>query len=203
MDSWRTTHEALNITLKTMGYPTLSEEGFLKRPHTSLRESFPVVFKEQWKKAEEVYYDAYQNIHLSRLSVFPGAEELLNFLHKKGVFLAIISNKNGKFLRREVEHLQWIRYFKMVLGSYDLKYDKPASQVVDYALKESSILPGEEVWFVGDSDVDVECARNSRCFPVLIDKTVENQRVEDGMMRVQDCLSLWKILGSQTGIDKN
>ena len=29
-------------------------------------------------------------------------------------------------------------------------------------------LPGEEVWLVGDTAVDMECATNSGCVPVLL-----------------------------------
>jgi phosphoglycolate phosphatase-like HAD superfamily hydrolase len=37
-----------------------------------------------------------------------------------------------------------------------------------YALSHKAIRPGEHVWFVGDSGVDMMCANAARCFPVAI-----------------------------------
>jgi phosphoglycolate phosphatase len=36
------------------------------------------------------------------------------------------------------------------------------------ALAGSGIAPGRAVWFAGDADIDMECAANSGCIPVLI-----------------------------------
>jgi phosphoglycolate phosphatase len=35
-------------------------------------------------------------------------------------------------------------------------------------LEPSGIVPGETVWLVGDTGVDMECARNSGCVPVFL-----------------------------------
>ena len=47
--------------------------------------------------------------------------------------------------------------------------DKPACDPVHLALEGSGVVAGEEVWFVGDTSVDMECAINSGCVPVLLD----------------------------------
>ena len=36
------------------------------------------------------------------------------------------------------------------------------------ALEPSGVEPGEGVWLVGDTGVDMACARNSGCVPVLL-----------------------------------
>ena len=46
--------------------------------------------------------------------------------------------------------------------------DKPASEPVHLALAPSGVPAGAEVWFVGDTAVDMECAQNSGCVAVLL-----------------------------------
>jgi phosphoglycolate phosphatase len=71
-------------------------------------------------------------------------------------------------LRREVERLGWSELFRSVVGAGDAAADKPACEPVHLALSESGVLPGEQVWFVGDTAVDMECAENSGCIGVLL-----------------------------------
>jgi len=46
--------------------------------------------------------------------------------------------------------------------------DKPDAAPVTMALKPSGIAAGETVWLVGDTSIDMECARNSGCVPVFL-----------------------------------
>src|SRR5438105_4750479 len=46
--------------------------------------------------------------------------------------------------------------------------DKPDPAPVALALEPSGVEPGDAVWFVGDTGVDMECAYNSGCIPVLL-----------------------------------
>ncbi len=80
----------------------------------------------------------------------------------------MVCNKTGEYLRREVAHLGWDRYFRQVVGANDCARDKPAPDPVYRALEGSGIAAGPEVWFVGDTATDIECARNAGCVPVLL-----------------------------------
>ncbi|MGY9014341.1 MAG: HAD family hydrolase, partial [Rhodospirillales bacterium] len=41
---------------------------------------------------------------------------------------------------------------------------------VKLALNRSGVNEGSVIWFAGDSQVDLECAHNSNCVPILIRK---------------------------------
>ena len=86
----------------------------------------------------------------------------------QGIFLGIVSNKTGELLRREVARLGWSGYFGSIVGAGDAPADKPACEPVHLALASSGVPAGAEVWFVGDTAVDIECARNSGCVGVLL-----------------------------------
>ncbi|HEY1299515.1 MAG TPA: HAD-IA family hydrolase [Stellaceae bacterium] len=168
VDSWATIHEALNITMAAMSRPPWSLADTKERVRLSLRESFPYHFGERWEEAQVIYLEAFQAIHLDRLTALPGRGEMLTRLAETGVYLGVVSNKTGPILRREAERIGWSRFFGRVVGAGDAAADKPHAAPVALALEASGIDVGAEVWFVGDTGVDLECARNAGCVPILL-----------------------------------
>lgn len=168
VDSWTTIHEALNLVMTAMGKAAWTLAETKARVRLSLRESFPVHFGARWEEARDIYLDCFRAIHLERLSPLPGCGELLGQLAGESIFLGVVSNKTGALLRREADHLGWSRYFGKIVGAGDAEVDKPDAAPVRLALAPSGIGAGEAVWFVGDTGVDMECAGNSGCVPVLL-----------------------------------
>lgn len=168
VDSWATIHEALNLVMAAMGKPPWSLEETRRRVRLSLRESFPVHFGARWEEARDIYLDRFRAIHLDRLAALPGCGELLRGLAAEKIFLGVVSNKTGALLRREAEQLGWSSYFGRLVGAGDAAVDKPDAAPVRLALEPSGIAAEDGVWFVGDTGVDMECAVNSGCVPVLL-----------------------------------
>ncbi len=168
VNSWPMIHEALCETFRALNRQPWTLEETKQRVHLSLRDSFPDLFGDDWQRAMQLYYDAFERRHLSRLTPLPGAESLLQELHAKGIYTGLVSNKTGRYLRIEVEHLGWHGYFRRTVGAGDAARDKPAKDAVLMALEGSNIQPGIAVWFVGDSTADMEIAHNADCLPVLM-----------------------------------
>ena len=168
VDTWGVIHESMNITFKHMGRDQWTIEETKKNVRKALREAFPDLFGDRWEEARDIFYKRFHAIHLERLEIKTGASDLLEFLVKKQIFLGVVSNKSGNSLRSEVNYLGWNRYFRSLVGASDAARDKPAREPVDLALCSSEVNAGREVWFVGDTDVDIQCAHNSGCVPILI-----------------------------------
>jgi len=168
VDSWATIHEALNFLMRAMGKPEWSLVETRERVRLSLRDTFPLIFGERWEEAGGIYLGRFREIHLDRLSALPGRERMLRALAAQGIYLGVVSNKTGELLRREVARLGWSDFFGSIVGAGDAPADKPAPEPVHLALAPSSVPAGGEVWFVGDTAVDMECARNSGCIAVLL-----------------------------------
>ena len=168
VDTWATIHEALNFVMAAMAKPAWSLGETKEKVRLSLRESFPMHFGERWEEARAIYLDKFASIHLERLTPLRGREVMLHGLRGQGLYLGVVSNKTGDLLRREVERLGWMEFFGRVVGAGDCPADKPACDPVHLALEASGVTPGEAVWFVGDTAVDMECAVNSGCVPVLL-----------------------------------
>jgi phosphoglycolate phosphatase len=114
-----------------------------------------------------MYLSAFERIHLDRLTPMLGAEACLDALGAQ-CYLAIVSNKTGRLLRREVEALGWNDHFGQIVGAGDASSDKPNRAPIDLALAGSGIEAGPAVWYVGDTEIDVATAGAAGCISVLV-----------------------------------
>lgn len=192
VDTWRVVFHSMNTALEGVNRPIITVEEFWKRPHHSLRDTAVELFGEHAEKGEQIYYEAFSKSHLENMSVLAGAESLLNDLKRKGIYVGVVSNKDGSHLRKEVTHLGWDSHFRRVIGARDTKEDKPSSIPVLAALQGSTIAPSHDVWFVGDSIVDVNCARASGCVPIVVG---EGEAAEQhDIVHAKDCAGLLELL---------
>ncbi|HEV2549301.1 MAG TPA: HAD family hydrolase [Stellaceae bacterium] len=167
IDSWDTIHAALVVTFEAMGHEPWTMAETKLRVARSLRDSFPALFGERWEEARKLYLDTFTAIHLERLRPIEGAEALLTELAADGFYLGVVSNKTGRVLRREAEHLGWTHHFRRLVGAGDAAVDKPMAAPVLLALEGSGISCAE-TWYVGDTALDLECAKNAGCVGVLL-----------------------------------
>jgi phosphoglycolate phosphatase len=105
VENWRTIQAALNAALTDSGLPQMDLEQVLFQARHSVQDIFPKLFGEGWRHARTIFYDHFAQNHLAGLSIMPGAPELLDTLVEKGVMLAVVSNKKGDLLRREIDYL--------------------------------------------------------------------------------------------------
>jgi phosphoglycolate phosphatase len=167
VDSWDTIHAALVVTFEAMGQEPWTMAETKLRVARSLRDSFPALFGERWEEARQLYLDTFTAIHLERLQPIEGAEALLTELAAAGFYLGVVSNKTGRVLRREADHLGWTRHFGRLVGAGDAAVDKPMAAPVLLALEGSGISCAD-AWYVGDTALDLECAKNAGCVGVLL-----------------------------------
>jgi len=171
VDSWRCIWMAMNATLSAMGEPEWSLAETKLRVARSMRDSFPALFGERWEEAGDVFYTEFRRIHLEHLRPLPGIPEMLDALAECRIMLGVVSNKKGAILREEARHLGWDARFRSLVGSSDATSDKPSAAPALLALEATGIPPGEDVWLVGDAPVDIQCALNAGCTPILLRET--------------------------------
>ena len=169
VNTWIAIHHALTVTFEAMDRQPWTLDETRLRVRRSAREAFPVLFGARAEEATGIFYKAFESDHLETLEAHEGAEAMLRWLAESGgYYLAVVSNKRGDLLRSEATQLGWDRYFDRLVGANDAARDKPAVDAVDLALGDSGLAPGPEVWFVGDTDIDMLCATNAGCLPVLL-----------------------------------
>jgi phosphoglycolate phosphatase len=168
VDNWDVIAEAMNAVFDAFDRPRWTVEETRRHVRASLRDSFPKMFGERSREAGRIFSENFSARHLERLREMPGAGVLLGRLAGSGLRLGVVSNKRGSFLRLEAERLGWSGHFHRLVGAADAIADKPHVAPVDLALDGSGIARGPEVWFVGDADIDMDCAVNAGCLPVLL-----------------------------------
>jgi phosphoglycolate phosphatase len=188
VDTWPCIARATNLTLGEMGMAPWTMDEVRARVAGSLRDTFPKIYGARWEDARNIYYKHFLAVHLEMLRVLPGAREFLDRASGEGLYLAVVSNKTGKYLRAEAAHLGWTPKFNKLVGAQDAARDKPALDPVHLSLEGSGIALDERVWFVGDAGIDVECGQAAGCTTVLV------QAAYDGAHRphahVPDCAGL-------------
>ncbi|MBV6632558.1 MAG: HAD hydrolase-like protein [Alphaproteobacteria bacterium] len=170
VDSWGIIHRALVDTFKAFGKAPWTLEESKANVRKSARDSFPILFGDEWEAAKDHYIAAFEAVHLDELTLLDGAQNLVEAA-AAAMPLAIVSNKTGRLLRAEIEHLGWGSHFVAALGAGDAEADKPDPTPVRIVRKKLSEAQNTNVWFLGDADVDMACAQNSNCAGVLIHGT--------------------------------
>jgi phosphoglycolate phosphatase len=194
-DGWECITAAMNAARAAFGQGPWSEEEAKRYCTRAARESFPEWFGAEWERAKDIFYGVVRAEHLKKLHPMPGAGDLLDWLKGRGIPLFIVSNKRGDVLRAEVGCLGWVGYFKAVMGALDAEIDKPARDPVDLALAASDLRPeNHEIWFIGDKEIDVKCARIARCRPVLLHDRAEAARLGLEESFFSDCKTLLQSL---------
>ncbi|HET8997300.1 MAG TPA: HAD family hydrolase [Acetobacteraceae bacterium] len=166
VDGWAGITAALNAVFAAFDRPLWSVQDTRERVRVSLRESFPIMFGDQWEHARDLFYDTLAEQHLQHVQPMPGAAEAL--LAGAPWPQGVVSNKAGRYLRAEVAHLGWAGHFGPVIGAGDASADKPDPAPIHLALSRLARIADESVWYLGDTALDMQAARAAGVTAVLI-----------------------------------
>ncbi len=110
------------------------------------------------------FLEYYGENYLERTIVYGGMPELVGELKRRGMRLAVISNKVHHMTVKVVEML-YPGMFEVVLGQQDGLPAKPDPYFLNESVKILDVKK-EECVFVGDSGVDMQTALNGGVTPV-------------------------------------
>ncbi|MDR0878316.1 MAG: HAD family hydrolase [Treponema sp.] len=95
---------------------------------------------------------------------YPGIPKLLAELKRKKIYTAVLTNKPDPVARLVVEGL-FPGAFACIRGDTPGSKRKPDPAAAWEILVELGCTPGDTI-FMGDSEIDMETARNTGCFPL-------------------------------------
>lgn len=166
VDGWAAIEAGLNAAFRAFGLPAWDRATVLARVRRSLPESFPPMFGADWERARDIFYATVRGCHLEVLAPMPGAEAALAAAAIAPQ--AVVSNKQGALLRAEAAHLGWTGRFAALVGAGDARADKPDPAPLLLALARLRLPPSAQVWYVGDTALDMQAARAAGCRAVLL-----------------------------------
>jgi HAD superfamily hydrolase (TIGR01509 family) len=100
----------------------------------------------------------YQSHHTRLAALHPGVDEILDYLKKRGVKLAIFTGKGKRTARITLRELDIAHYFDFVVSGSDVVNHKPHHEGIMKVIERFALAP-DDVLMVGDALGDVTASR--------------------------------------------
>lgn len=179
IDSRRDISEAVNWTLKELGFLDLPSErigtfvgsGVKNLMQQALQEARPSPDKSEkgtrsfLEHSIKLFRARYGEHLLTYTRLYPSVLKVLEYFRNR--FQAVITNKPENFSLTILKGLGVSRYFFEAIGGDSGFQKKPAPNALIEILKKAQVEPDEAV-LVGDSAIDVETGRNARVKTIAV-----------------------------------
>ncbi|HCP28503.1 phosphoglycolate phosphatase [Pseudomonas fulva] len=109
------------------------------------------------EQALALFMDAYAESH-DLTVVYPGVQDTLRWLRKRGVEMALITNKPERFVGPLLDQMKLGSYFRWIIGGDTLAQKKPDPAALLFVMQMAGVTP-QQALFVGDSRSDVLAAK--------------------------------------------
>ncbi len=156
------TNHALNL----LGYPTHQVESYNFMVGNGINKLFERALPEGEKSKENILkmreiFIQYYSAHLTDKSTpYEGVLDMLQTLQAKGIKLALATNKYQKGAETLMQHFFSNFEFEPILGQREGYPTKPDPHIIEEILAIHPVHKSE-VLYIGDSDVDMQTARNA------------------------------------------
>jgi len=116
--------------------------------------------EEMFEKVRDVYDENYEKDYLYDTDAYDGIRELLEELKKKGIKIAVCSNKPDNVVHYVTDTIFGENYFDEVCGVIDGMPIKPDPYTALKIAEKLGVSPNECL-FLGDTNVDIFTAKNA------------------------------------------
>jgi phosphoglycolate phosphatase len=113
---------------------------------------------DEFKSYMDPFMDYYGKNQTNRSFLYDNVRDTIKKLSIKK--LAVLSNKFDGFTKQIIKDFRLDEYFDLVLGTTNDLAKKPSAEPVNYIMNTLGIST-DRVFFVGDSENDIKCAKNS------------------------------------------
>ena len=171
-DSVNDVVECFNIALEIHNFPTLTKEEYLERLGGNIDEIVSLILgdkntPENIEIIKKSYGKLYAKSKNEQTLPFPKTHEILNALQKKGIILAINSNRMTDSIEYYIEkHFPDID-FALIEGHNPGFPSKPDPLGVKNILDATGIKASEAL-YIGDSIKDIETSKNAGMDCVIV-----------------------------------
>lgn len=155
---------ATNMALEKLGLPTheIDKYRFFVGNGTDklLERALPEDRLDQHLEARKLFDKYYNQVFLKNTKPYPGIKDLIDELEKQGYNLAVVTNKPIKYAKEITEAL-FPGQFSYIFGDNKLQPIKPSPVITNLVIDLFDVTK-QEVVFIGDSNVDIENAKNAK-----------------------------------------
>lgn len=170
IDSKRDLIHSVNAMLTELGREELQEEtisGYIGHgaPQLVRRALGNGASDAECERALKFFLGYYDEHKMDSTRAYPGVAEALARLEE--LPMAILTNKPVRVSGRILKELGLAKYFRLVYGGNSFATKKPDPLGAQTILREFGVAP-EETMLVGDSEVDVQTARNAGMYAAAV-----------------------------------
>ena len=161
----------MNMALKRRGFPELPEEKYRDKIGWGIKRLAFLALPEEAQNEEtaaQIAMEAaalYAENPLVHSKPYPGISELIGTLRQKKIKTAVLTNKPDPVAQKVITGLFPPSSFDIVQGEMSGRPRKPDPACVWEILVDLDFTPANVI-FTGDSEVDMEIAIASGCFPL-------------------------------------
>ncbi|MDD6015440.1 MAG: HAD family hydrolase [Prevotellaceae bacterium] len=159
----------------------------------SVEQACPTADEALKERVFEIFRAYYVAHSMDKTAPYEGIPEMLKECEKRGFFTAIVSNKLDPAVK-DLHKAFFADSIDVAIGETPTVKRKPAPDMVDEAIRQLSLLHGRsieksECVYVGDSEVDLQTAKNSDlpCIAVSWGFRDRDYLVEQGAKTIIDC----------------
>src|ERR1700743_448523 len=156
---------SVNATLAEMGRETLSDEVISSyighgAPMLMARALGGVAKEDELERGLGYFLEYYEAHKLDNTCLYPGVTETLAKLGEQRIAMAVLTNKPVKISVRILEALGIAKHFQAIYGGNSFETKKPDPLGAKAILSEFKIENAGDSMMIGDSEVDIQTARN-------------------------------------------
>ncbi len=159
VDAFAPIVRAMNQTLQEFGLAQMSDSDI--RRHTGKGDcSMTALFGEQKEAAAKRFLEIHDEDYFTGIFPLAGAAELLDWLQKLHIPVAIVTSKGQHRAEEQLAHLGWSDKVHTVVGKLDGRANKPNPESLLIACDTLQTKP-ENTIMVGDGTADVKAAKRA------------------------------------------
>lgn len=173
---------AMNAMLRSFGWKERSREELLRFINQGARSFVKDSLPDNIEKTDDLvntalktYLNCYSKCYDVDTYAYEGMKETIEALHKSGIKLGVLSNKDDSYVKAIIKKLFGEEYFVSAEGFLDLPHKPDPSSALRIADK-MNVMPSECA-FIGDSDTDMKTAKNAGMIPVGVTWGYRNAEV--------------------------
>ena len=198
IDSYQT---IFKTTLKTLKHLKIEEPLHETEFHKRIGHHFLHIFSELNIPVTDIeeFIDIYKGYYFDFIDesiIYPGVIETLKLLTNQEVKVSLLTTKGQDQADKIIDHFDLRKYFSFVMGRRKNIAIKPSPESLHFICNELR-AEEEETFMVGDSELDINCAKNAGAFSCAVTygyRSKEQLEIEKPDFIIDDISELTKII---------